>query len=182
MKSLIILLVFCLIAVSSCKKEMFEPEIDSNSIPNLKEQSGLRTLYYHTAWYYGPDGNPIMVYVWIFCGWPSRNCLNTVVVGGNSATDNISGYFDEFTSYYENDNLNEYFQSNSYKSIFPELDNLPGVVGKIQDSRLRIQKIHSNDPSDMLDYYVGTPNDVDVYSTDDWLGKEEFVLVVDDQR
>lgn len=142
----------------------------------------MKTLHYHTAWYYGPDGNPIMVYVWMFCGWPSRNCLDMVVVGGSSTKGNTSDYFDEFKSFYENKNLDEYFQLNNYKNIFPQLDNLPGVVSKIQDSHLRIQKIRSNDPSDHLDYYIGTPKEIDIISTDDWLGKEEFVLVVNDQR
>ncbi|MDD2632713.1 MAG: hypothetical protein PHN94_10380 [Bacteroidales bacterium] len=157
-----------------CKKENQVTVSDNEMNQQLKESvAGMRTLYTIS---YGGITLPL------FCAWPPANCLPTVTIyanamdGTNPKFEAISEAYDSFTSAIENENVDEFFKSNQYITLFPALSNFPTVLSGLRNSEI---VIYHDLGDDGLEYYVCLPDTVNYMS--DWSGQEECVFVIDNR-
>jgi len=167
--------------LTSCQKE----ELTNNNKPINENVNDLRaadgeTLYTYSEWYYDPNCQCLRhVYVFIFCAWPYSNCLQEVVI--NEQRDDLAYYADEFTNSYNQLRIPEYFSGTNYKILFPEIDNLDGIVDSIIENKIVLHKFFNS--HDSTDYYIGLRNDIEFSDEwDSWAPKASCVLRLKDKR
>ncbi|MDP1623861.1 MAG: hypothetical protein Q8M08_16160 [Bacteroidales bacterium] len=147
----------------------------------LKLLKETRRCIHIKTWYYSVQcGCMVPAYIWIFCGWPSRNCLPEVTITANSPSS-IQQTIDSFLSSYDNSSVANFFADTTYKRVFPTIDGLHGVVDSIVDSQIVL--LHFFNSHDTADYYIGLPSGSRL--TDDWdawITNARCVLRIKDRR
>jgi len=120
------------------------------------------------------------VYTFIFCSWPNRNCLATVVITPTT-TSSRRDDFDQFISNYNNKTLDTYFSGINYKTVFPGIDSLFGVVDSIRSGDIIIHKFYNS--RDETDYYIGLREGIKLTEDwDEWVPQASCVLRLKDER
>ncbi|MBN1340655.1 MAG: hypothetical protein JXA03_15105, partial [Bacteroidales bacterium] len=147
----------------------------------LKSPFGNETLYSYSTWYYNHNCQcMVQVYVWIFCGWPSKNCLPQVVINGSSA-ENIVNAVTSFNACYNNSDVPGYFSDTTYRVLFPNIDSLNGIIDSIVDEEIVLNKFYNS--HDGTDYYIGLPSGVTLSDNwDAWISQARCVIRICDQR
>jgi hypothetical protein len=157
-----------------CKKENQVTVSDNEINQQLKEsEPNMRRLYTANVGGYA---------IPLFCAWPPVNCLPTVIIyanaidGTNPKVEAIAEAYDSFISAIKNDNVDEFFESNQYITLFPQLSNFPTVLSGLRNAEI---VIYQDVGDDGLEYYVCLPDTVNYMS--DWSGQEECVFVIDNR-
>ncbi|OQX82270.1 MAG: hypothetical protein B6D64_00885 [Bacteroidetes bacterium 4484_276] len=166
--------------ILGCSKE-HPDNINVNSNTSTLKSSDMEMLY--LIYQYDDWGNYIGVIV-LGCWWPPDNCLPTVVITGSAPNDGSSSSeadptktaYDDFICQFQNNNVDEFFASGDYLTLFPELNNMPDVVTGLSNSDIIL---YHEVGEDGFDYYIGLSDGTD-YSSD-WIGNESCVFVIDDQ-
>ncbi len=174
-----------LFSLSSCSKE--EIRVDDNPTAinqNYKESGGVpggQTLYSYSQFYYNWECQcMIEEYIFIFCAWPNRNCLPTVVITPSSDYS-ISKEADQFLFNYNNSSIESYFSGTSYKLLFPGVDSLNGVVDSIVNGQIIIHKFYNS--HDTTNYFIGLPYGTELTDDwDEWIPEASCVLRLKDER
>lgn len=162
-----------------CNKETIEINSDQKSERDFKTAQNLRTLYYLPMYdeyglFYG--------FMFLGCLWPSTNCLATVTItvaatdGSEPEVEKIEQAYENFTSSFNSDNVDGFFNTNQYEILFPQLSIFPDVLSGLRNAEI---SLHHDVGDDGLDYYICLPDSVDFSS--DWSGLEKCVFVIDNQ-
>jgi hypothetical protein len=161
---LIMSLFFIAITFTSCTKEdETKATAEQINIVKTAPKPEMRTLYMA-----GP-----MV---LGCAEPPANCLPTVIITPTQlkSTSNLDIAYNSFVDNFNNGKANEFFKSDDYLLLFPEVNSLPGVLNELRNSDIKLH--HQKNKQDGFDYYIGLPKKVDFNS--DWKGLEKCVFVV----
>jgi len=106
----------------------------------------------------------------IWCETPAGNCYDDVVI-----TASIQGAYDNFLEAYNNDNVVEYFSTNDYQLVFPDMDG-SGILSQVLNGSVTLH-LFQNFDSDDLDYYFALPSTTEFSQEDDsWSEDVLFVF------
>ena len=155
---------FIAITFTSCTKEdETTSTIEQISVVKTAPKPEMRTLYM---------AGPIV----LGCAEPPANCLPTVIITSTQlkSTSNLDIVYNNFIGKFNNGKANEFFKSDDYLLLFPEVNSLPNVLIELQNSDIKLYCQKSK--QDGFDYYIGLPKNVDFNS--DWKGLEKCVFVV----
>lgn len=184
-KSAIFLItIIILISISSCSKEEIIADnlatSENQSFKSSKAPDGERLYSYMQYYYNHQSGSMVGVYTFIFCAWPNRNCLPVVVITPATSSSKKNA-FDQFISNYNNSTLDTYFSDVSYKTAFPGIDSLSGVVDSIISGDIIIHKFYNS--KDTTDYYIGLREGIELTKDwDEWVPEASCVLRLKDER
>jgi len=164
-------LVFSVFFVSSifvgCTKENDTPKNKQTNY-NMKTsvEPVMRTLY----------NNPLGVY----CEPPALNCLPTVIIIAfpNKDASPLELAYADFIAKFENNNIQDFFKTGDYLTLFPQILILPNVLTELQNSDIILH--YQKSEVDGYDYYIGLPKNVTFES--DWKGMEKCVFVIHNEK
>lgn len=161
---LIMSLLFIAITFTSCTKEdETKATVEQINIVKTAPKPEMRTLYQPSPGVYG-------------CAEPPANCLPTVIITPTQlkSTSNLDIAYTNFVDKFNKGKVNEFFKSDDYLMLFPEVNSLPGVLIELQNSDIKLY--HQKSKQDGFDYYIGLPKNTDLNSN--WTGLERCVFVV----
>lgn len=130
---------------------------NNNTIGLKATNPKMRTLICHWDWMWNGSSYQYMI-IWCNCVWPRLNCLPTVVITPSDRSE-----YDSFKHHYDQGLISDYFSTDDYRSIFPDLDDL-GVVSGLRNGEITLSLF--SDTISGKDFYIGLPNDTKFSTTD----------------
>ena len=88
----------------------------------------------------------------MFCAPPKGNCFPTVIVTSDRNND-FCNAARAFQRYHEHDSISYFFNGDSYKLLFPEMDLMTDVLDSIREGKIELR--HFYNEADTVDYYIG---------------------------
>ncbi len=137
MKKIISIFIVGCLLITSCKDDSNDPVVQSSVNKELKSEQNPCNGY--------PPQNIVTDFLYlghVFCTYPCMNCYYPVSIVANSS-DSQYLLYQSFINSYENNNLGDFFNSQNWNLIFPDLDQ--NTIDKILSGDYKIVIKESSD-------------------------------------
>ncbi len=125
--------------------------------PSNPSNVRMRTFYHIPSSTYWDD----FLLMWLttpemmYCAWPKGNCFPTVTIVADRANE-FCNAGRLFQNLYRQNKVSDFFSSDDYKKIFPEMDLVPNVVDSLRTGKISLHHFHNE--ADSVDFYIALPN------------------------